>query len=80
MKQKNVIKLGALAACVTIGGAAYAGQPVNIEAIRCSDNGVGNGGELFTAVGIPPSRCERFILTSNEDQPGMPGQNPTDPN
>ena len=80
MKTNNIVRLGAVAACLTFTSGAFAAQPANIEEIRCSNNGKGNGGEEVTevATGAPAGACEKFV-NNPEDENG-PGTNPTDPN
>lgn len=73
MSKSNVIKVAAAAAAVVACGPAQAAQPVLIDLIRCSDNGIGNGIEILVAAGAPPAECVRF-------QPGVDQQPPGNPN
>ena len=73
MTKSNVIKVAAAAAAAVVAcGSAQAGQPVQIELIRCSDNGIGNGIEVLQVVaGSPRTECVRFV--AGVDQiPGNP--------
>jgi len=72
MSKSNVIKVAAAAAAVVACGPAQAAQPVLIDLIRCSDNGIGNGIETFVAAGAPPAECERFVDGVDQNPPGTP--------
>ena len=81
MKAKLLLSTAPLATLFAVttmvSTAAMADQPLNIEAIRCSNNGGGNGEEIFTGV---EGGCEKRNFDVLTDLPGLPGQGPTDPN
>jgi hypothetical protein len=79
--EKHLLTAAVAAACLTISGVALAAQPTNIEQIRCSNNGKGNGGEGITTVftGGTVTSCDKFELDNPEDLVG-PGTDPLDPN
>ncbi len=79
--EKLLLTAAITAACLAVGGVAFAGQPADIEQRRCSNNGNGNGGEKVNTqtFGGTVTDCEKFT-TDGEDQPGAPGVDDTDPN
>jgi hypothetical protein len=79
--EKHLLTAAITAACLTVSGVALAAQPANIEDIRCSNNGGGNGGETNVTAGDPPpgpGGCLKF-QDIPEDEEG-PGEDPLDPN
>ena len=74
--EKQLLTAAIAAAYLTVAGAAFAAQPTNIEQIRCSNNGKGNGGEIVT--GDPVTGCEKFVENTEDDF--GPSEFDTDPN
>ncbi len=74
--EKQLLTAAIAAACLTVSSVALAAQPTNIEDIRCSNNGKGNGGEVSTGV---EGGCLKFQFDNPEDEVG-PGEDPLDPN
>jgi hypothetical protein len=75
--EKQLLTAAIAAACLAAStGVALAAQPSNIEDIRCSNNGKGNGGEVSTGA---EGGCEKFQFDNPEDE-GGPGEIDLDPN
>ena len=84
MKKELLLTVSAATLAFIMAGPAIAAQPPNIEIIRCSNNGNGNGDEVVT-FGQSPSGCEKFNFDDGDnDPPGNPGGgsngNDNDPN
>jgi hypothetical protein len=84
MKKELLLTVSATAMAFVLAGPVTAAQPTNIDLIRCSNNGNGNGGEGVVTFGDPPTTTDCLKNQNNGEDgsngnPNKPGDDPTDP-